>query len=74
MKWLRQVVTEIILCIVKGFCGVKMWKEKRTCITRIRSMVMVPWDTKAAGLIQKGTQTKDNVAGTVTHGTSSQHH
>lgn len=74
MEWLREVVTEILLCILKDFYGVKMWKEKRACITRVRrSVVMVPWDTKVAGLTQKGTQTKDNVAGTVAHGTSSQH-
>lgn len=74
VEWLREVVTEILLCIVKDFCGVKMWEEKRACITRVRrSVVVVPWDAKVAGLIQKGTQTKDNVAGTEAHSTSSQH-
>lgn len=75
MEWLRQVGTEMLLSIVKDFCGVKMWKKERACIIGVRrSMVMVPWDTKPATLIQKGTQTEDNVAGTVTHDTSSQHH
>lgn len=65
MKWLRQVVTEM-LSIVKDFCGVTMWKEKRASITRVRrTIVVVPWDAKAADLVQKGTQTKGNFAGTV---------
>jgi len=58
MEWLRQVGTELLLSIVKDFSGVKMWKEERACIIGVRrSMVVVPWDSKAANLIQKGTQT-----------------